>query len=515
MNNSLGLFRIGILYMSYRLVVAGILFLICIIDFVSTAYYELGFYLGFVFTYLVLAIFQFLFYVQRGGGKTNLAISGWVDISSFAIFNYAFSHLGIHVTFLYIVTLFILSLVQEKKVTALLTLTAVIFVSYFSFFDSWWSGPDGVNFLNALILTVLFLSVSTLGVMFASRYKYLEAANQKSVTQLEGFREISNRVMEQIDTGYMVITQDNKLVMINPSAQLVFNLPMAKGVVVTDYVDGLKELIFKHVKHGINRFSETLSINNKEYFVSYRMLSPGDVESFCLVTVENMSDISNRVRYLKLAALGQLSASIAHEIRNPLTSIYQANALMDGASPERMSRYSEIITLQCDRINKIVESTLNMAKNQEFNPSPIKIGVHLRELVGSDLVNDASKIQILVDDDHMVLFDEGHFKQVIQNLINNALRHNDFSKSGQIEITSEINDDTININVIDYGQGVEDRYVSNLFDAFFTTEMDGTGLGLHLCKNLCETNHAKILYNNIDGRTCFQVQCQKYQLDVV
>ena len=113
-----------------------------------------------------------------------------------------------------------------------------------------------------------------------------------------------------------------------------------------------------------------------------------------------------------------------------------------------------------------------------------------------------------IQKNNQVLFDEEQLRQVFINLIRNAVRHNISENSKQILIEAYREKDQIFIDVIDYGAGVEQSKIQNLFHPFFSTDINGTGLGLYLCKNLCEANHAKVEYVKISKGACFRVKCR-------
>jgi len=219
-----------------------------------------------------------------------------------------------------------------------------------------------------------------------------------------------------------------------------------------------------------------------------------------------VQQLNQQVQQLKLAALGQLSASIAHEIRNPLAAIVQANELYIGSESEQQHLLQKMISKQSKRINDIIEDTLRMARNDTTHPMLIELDSFLSHLLTEDLSDVQHQIRLEMTEKVIVQFDPKQLTQVLINLIRNALRHND-PDVDQIVLSVRMVQAEVFIDVIDFGNGIEKRDISQLFKPFFSTEIKGTGLGLYLSHSLCEANHAKLSYVEQQKGACFRIQC--------
>lgn len=230
-------------------------------------------------------------------------------------------------------------------------------------------------------------------------------------------------------------------------------------------------------------------------------------QTLTLLILQDAQQINQQAQQLKLAALGQLSASIAHEIRNPLAAIVQANELLKDSDPEQQNTLRHMISKQTKRIDSIVQDTLGLTRSERTHPIQIDVKHFIDTLLEEDLFDVKHSIQLKISDSSLkFLFDEKQLRQVMINLVRNALRHN-APDSPYITVNIHSQTNKIYIDVIDYGEGVSKRDISQLFKPFFSTEINGTGLGLYLSHSFCEANHAKLTYVEQKQGACFRIEC--------
>ena len=209
-----------------------------------------------------------------------------------------------------------------------------------------------------------------------------------------------------------------------------------------------------------------------------------------------------------MAALGQLSASLAHEIPNPLAAIVQANDLRTDSEPEQQQLLSTMIAKQAKRIDSIIQDTLNMVKNKETHTVLLRLNQFIPQLIQEDLADIRNKIQLNIQTDCCIYFDEAQLRQVLINLIRNAIRHNDIDMP-HIEVNIYPHEQKMWLDVRDFGQGVAIQHQASLFQPFFSTEITGTGLGLYLAHSFCEANQAQLTYVEQQRGACFRLSCQR------
>ncbi|MFN7642542.1 MAG: sensor histidine kinase [Burkholderiales bacterium] len=228
-----------------------------------------------------------------------------------------------------------------------------------------------------------------------------------------------------------------------------------------------------------------------------RIVVPGGA-SDVVVVLEDLGRLEDLAQQMKLASMGRLSASIAHEIRNPLSAIRHANGLLaEELEGRRLRRLATIVEDNCRRIDRIVEDVLSVARRAPATPEPIPPGPFVARAVAEWVAQsgvDPRRVECRIRDDLPIWFDAGHLRQVLLNLVGNALRH---ASAARGAVSVEWGADASGrgaLVVADDGPGVPAASRVHLFEPFFTTEARGTGLGLHLARELCTANGATIRY---------------------
>jgi two-component system sensor histidine kinase PilS (NtrC family) len=212
----------------------------------------------------------------------------------------------------------------------------------------------------------------------------------------------------------------------------------------------------------------------------------------------------------------RLTASIAHEIRNPLGAISHAGQLLSESTQLyllRIMRLTEIIlTMHSSRVNQIIDDILQLSRRADSRREKIYLGPWLSHYMSNFLLEQgthAGTFNLVQSDASLCAFiDPGHLKQIMDNLCQNALR---YGKPGAGAIILRIR--TVKqapcIDIIDNGSGIHHDHLSHLFEPFFTTSSCGTGLGLYISRELAELNQAKLSYHlTEENRSCFRLCLQ-------
>jgi two-component system sensor histidine kinase PilS (NtrC family) len=254
---------------------------------------------------------------------------------------------------------------------------------------------------------------------------------------------------------------------------------------------------------------------NKDLLPSFTNLGSGR-QAGTLIFLEDTARMAQQAQQMKLASLGRLTASIAHEIRNPLGAISHAEQLLAEAVTDNPAdrRLLEIIHTNSSRVNDIIENVLQLSRRDRSIPDDILLKDWLEKFVDEFTHNQNLRpgdIGIHIDpEDIIVYFDATQLHQILWNLCNNAVRHSQgYNRQPLIHLQGGWPSDMHRpfLDVIDHGPGIPPEQTENIFEPFYTTEAKGSGLGLYIARELAECNQARLSYIAIPtGGSCFRLE---------
>ncbi len=394
------------------------------------------------------------------------------------------------------------------RVSTVLPAIAFILTMYDEFYLFFLDANTLRSFFQAGILGIVYFAANIL-------FQTLSRQLRMRETEVRALEQINQRIIEQLRVGVVVATGNEQPRLINQSAEQMLQNPGEK----LSPRDHLPEVLLKKLTEWkLNPTPEatrfTVFETGPELLATFSLLNAPSSVSNILVFIEDSTDVKKQAQQLKLASLGHLSANIAHEIRNPLGAISHAAQLLEESNDINKGdkRLSEIIQNHTVRMNGVIENVLQMSSRQNAEPRELAlqewIGVFLEEFsagVADELVIETEfpTGQLLIE------FDPLHLSQVLGNLYQNGLRYSaKYAGENKLKVICDTDPitDKVYLEVIDYGQGVDDDLIQNLFEPFHTTESTGTGLGLYLSKELCEANNARLSYSKADtGGSCFRI----------
>lgn len=365
------------------------------------------------------------------------------------------------------------------------------------------------------------------------RLSYAEAEAQAA--QAAHLQKLAQLIVERMRTGIVVLDKELNIELCNQAALKL--LGATNDTRERLRLDRFPELYKKHQswQRNASDHSPYLKIDGDtitEAKASFAYLEPGS-SSEVLIFLEDVRSINQQAQQLKLASLGRLTASIAHEIRNPLGAISHASQLLgeSDALPASDLRLLDIINNHSKRVNQIIENILQLSRRRAAKPAQINLQQWVPAFIADykSSKNNGHQLNIQVQEKNIgdvradfeyddannltnldAKFDTSQLQQVLTNLFDNGIRYG-IAQTGRPDLRIEIGLDTNQqqpyIRVIDYGPGISEENSKHLFEPFFTTENTGSGLGLYICKELCEANQAIISYKRTEkGESCFHLQ---------
>ena len=382
-----------------------------------------------------------------------------------------------------------------------------------------WAGVrEFPDLFPAGLLGALIFIVSLMVQIVAQRLGRAEELARNRASDLYDLQRLNEQIVQHMDTGILLVDDEGMVRVMNKSAStlLVPERPviMEQGRQLADYCPELAYQ-FQHWKDNGQHKARPFKVQEgaPPVIAHFRELQPSSTRD-ALVFVEDYTPVTQYAQSLKLTSLGRLTASIAHEIRNPLGAISHAAQLLQES--EELSpgdkRMAEIIESHCGRVNQIVENVMHISRREPPKPEYLNLQDWLTQHVTNYLQGLNRPADVTVDcqyQDLLVEFDPENLERVITNLLDNALRHTGKAtgrETARIEVSLDFIAHQALIDVIDTGTGVPRADQPKLFEPFFTTVAEGSGMGLYLCKELCEINNASLSYRPTDkGESCFRI----------
>lgn len=477
----------------------------------GTRNYDLFIRVGLAYLILVLAALPPT-RLRNPSFNVQLAFQVGTDIVCLTVMSYASGGAQSNLGMLLLVSLASAGLVCRGKITlffaALASIAVLLEHSYSVLVDD---APIAL-YMHAGLLSTAFFAVAWL-THTLSRYA---VASEKLAAlrgvDLSNLAEANRVVIQDMPDGVMLVDERGIVRQYNPGAERLLGNVFAKGTSVTlsECSPVLDALYAAWRQSHANRL-DVLHFPATDSSVRVRFL-PVQRESFwgAVVVLEDMQRVQAQAQQVKLAALGRLTANIAHEVRNPLSAIsYAAELLREDLHDPAQARLFQIILDNADRLNNIVLDVLQLnrrdrAHNESLNLHE-KLPLFVETLQHTENVAPGAFL-IEVPPGCMVHFDRGHFDQVLWNLCRNAWRYCQ-KQPGSVQLrVMQLDDGATVLEVTNDGPSIDAEAVQKLFEPFFTTSTGGTGLGLYIARELCAANGALLEYKpQADGRVCFRI----------
>lgn len=514
--------RLGMIYSFYRIIIA-IFFSLNFANAIKNSGQDLMVLINFLptFLYLIFAIFFVVIYFYHPRNLLLMA-SLTIDVLALSIMLYFSGGNDLQITLLFFVQVACSYMLVRSNQAVLLTFFAISLVIYQSVYQPA-KEKMGVSyelFSDIGIIITSFIVVAYLSYTLAKRVKQIEIMSEKQTNEVHAVNTINKKIVQIIEQGVIVISHELEIVVANDTAVGQLNLPnQIENFYLTHTKPELATLLLPIIKNDEETliYRQKKSYKNQEsiFFADYRLRITQLDDKYALILIQDLRREQAHAQQLKLASLGQLTASIAHEIRNPLGAISQASQMLieevqdpNGTLSDEHAFLYETVYKQTIRVNQIIEDVLKLSRQQKPDQSYINPCTWLSEFIKENFIEH--DVFLHCKTEHGFLFDPYQLEQVLTNLIKNGLRF--CSKSHpHAFVTLEVYDDNrhVYIDVIDTGAGVAEHNIQNLFNPFFTTDNEGTGLGLYLSQSFCQANHADLEYIPDHEHTCFRIICEK------
>jgi two-component system sensor histidine kinase PilS (NtrC family) len=374
------------------------------------------------------------------------------------------------------------------------------------------------SLLPAGLLGFLIFTVSLLVQAVARRVGKAEELAMARATDLYSLQRLNEQIVQNLQSGILLVYADESVRLMNQAAARLLDperpVPLEQGRKIADYHEELARQ-FQVWRDTGSHDPKPIHISDEapQIIANFRLLQDSGNRD-ALVFIQDYTQVTREAQSLKLASLGRLTASIAHEIRNPLGAISHAAQLLTEAedlSGEERSMV-DIIQNHAKRMNGVIENVLQISRRQPPSPQQLALKGWLQNFVveyKQALPEPVDIVLSLPEEWVEIRFDPAHLERVLGNLLDNGLRHSRLARghsSARIVVQKDFLANRCLMDVIDDGPGVAETEQTKLFEPFYTTVEKGTGLGLYLSKELCEINNATLVYRPTEqGDSCFRV----------
>lgn len=363
----------------------------------------------------------------------------------------------------------------------------------------------GVN-ISALFLVALLVS------SLVSRLERTDEGLRIEQTRRADLAQLHSDMIRSLTVGIATTDMNGRVLTMNPCGLETIDLTSAEaeGRNLSDWLPDLrKQLVPSNTMRSRGRGSAFRRDKERvpvEYIVAPLSGADKEIRGF-IVVFSDLSEIRRLESALeksrRLAALGELAANLAHEIRNPLGALSGAFQIFS-ANPdisEEDRSLLDIISREIHRLEGLVNDMLDYSRPKKAEHESVNVSLLIQELLRTFILDEDASERIVnsdVDDNLIHELDSAQIKQVLINLLQNAVQATEPGE--EIGIVARSTEDDLLIEVRDSGRGIPAEYLKNIFEPFFSTRERGLGLGLALCRRIIEEHRGRITAENESGK---------------
>ncbi|MBR4876738.1 MAG: PAS domain-containing sensor histidine kinase [Rhodocyclaceae bacterium] len=382
-----------------------------------------------------------------------------------------------------------------------MTLFAAALASTVLLADTLWRNfsrmPHG-DFTQVGMACLSFFLVAVIARMLARRVHESAALALVRGEALGRQEALNKKIIEDLQDGIIVVSAAGRVLRANPRASELLGSQLMGNMMLAD-VDG--SLMMQGNADDFGEVVQRFGPGGR--MLRYRRVQagpqqPDGAEGDSLIYLRDFEEVQQEVQQVKLAALGRLTASMAHEIRNPLNAIRQSTDLLaeDLEASQLHQRLLRIVRDNTLRIDRLIREVLSLGRFTQRLGEPLQLKPFLDNLVTELTLEDENErkiYEVSVDEQRYMVFDRMHLHQILTNLLTNARRYCS-GKPGSVRLFTEAGARFTRLHILDDGEGIFGQDREKIFEPFFTRAAKGTGLGLYIARELAEANGGSLHY---------------------
>ena len=478
--------------------------------------------------YFVFSVISVIFtWLEKPDIDINLPIQIIIDIIFIVLLMHAQEGNQGGIGLLLIIAIASASLVSEGRLALFYAAVASIGILLEQSYRVLLIDKSASNYTPAVLLSLGCFATAWLAYSLAKRARESELLASQRGLDVQNMAQINALITHEMQDGVLVVDQEFQIKHYNIQAETLLGLDSKswQGKALSEVSPEINSMMRHWLEEGepLQSFAPTniatpnvLKLNTLSRELRLRFLPISENRHRgAVIFIEDWSQMQTQAHQVKLAALGRLTANIAHEIRNPLSAISHANQLLQEEDTDPATRRMlQIIGDNVQRLDQIIKDVLELNRRDRTNQEIIHLEHFILDFYTQFCAVEkipASCFKLtLINAETLISFDRRHLNQILWNLCKNGWRHcKKIENSLKLSLTLTEKTKTAHIEISDDGDGIPESVRSHLFEPFFTTEKSGTGLGLYIARELADANGAKLQYKSSDSGTQFIIHIKK------
>lgn len=436
------------------------------------------------------------------------------DVTQLSLLFYAAGGTPSGIGNLIIVAVAVANILLRGRIGLLIAAVAAAGIIYLTFYLSISNTAASNQYMQAGILGSLCFAAALFVQGVSRRLRASEHLAEQRAGDVANLEELNAAVIQRMRTGILVLDAEHRVLQANQAALTMLGCEKLLGRILNPHAPALIKSLEQWYSNPALRTTPIEPIVSAVQLQASFVKLQHNHSLQILIFLEDTSQLNQHAQQLKLASLGRLTAGIAHEIRNPLGAISHAAQLLH-ESPHLDTadlRLTQIIQDQSRRMNTVIENVLQLSRQRQAEPQLLDLKYWLHRFASEFRSNSTPNRLLHLSTKGRSLqtrMDPHQLDQVLSNLVENGMRYSSKKHALSqvwLHLYRHPKTDLPTLEIRDDGPGIPIEDQHHIFEPFFTTENKGTGLGLYISRELCESNQARLDYVPQDnGGSCFRI----------